>query len=304
MRVDNVMNYAGSILFEPFNHARLQLPNRFVMAPCTREFSPGFVPGPDVANYYRRRIEGGVGMVISEATTVDHPASNAYEGVPAFHGEPALAGWHRVVNEVHRVGGKFMPQLWHVGPFRPDQGEPHPDVPALSPSALYDKDTPHGRAMTQADIDAVIAAFAQAAADAKALGCDGIELHGAHGYLIDAFFWPAINLRDDHYGGSLSNRTRFACELISAVRAEVGPEFLIQMRISQWKQQDYSARVAHTPQELEQWLMPMSEAGVDIFHASMRRYFLPEFDDSDLNLAGWAKKIYWQAQCRCGQYWA
>jgi 2,4-dienoyl-CoA reductase-like NADH-dependent reductase (Old Yellow Enzyme family) len=145
--------------------------------------------------------------------------------------------------------------------------------------------------MTQQDIDDVVAAFAQAAADAKTIGFDAVELHGAHGYLIDQFFWEGTNQREDHYAGSIENRSRFAVEVISAVRAAVGPDYPIILRWSQWKQQDYTARLAVTPEELTRFLMPLSDAGVDIFHCSQRRFWEPEFEGSELNLAGWTKQI-------------
>ena len=140
-------------------------------------------------------------------------------------------------------------------------------------------------------VDEVIAAFAQAARDAKAIGMDGVEIHGAHGYLIDQFFWEGSNKRTDEYGGDLAQRSRFAIELIQAVRAAVGPDFPIIFRFSQWKQQDYTARLVQTPEQLEAFLKPLSEAGVDIFHCSTRRFWEPEFEGSDLNLAGWTRQL-------------
>lgn len=145
--------------------------------------------------------------------------------------------------------------------------------------------------MTQADIDDVVHAFAQAAQDAKAIGMDGVEIHGAHGYLIDQFFWEGSNQRTDSYGGSMANRGRFAVEIIQAVRAAVGPDFPIVFRYSQWKQQDYSARLAQTPDELQAFLQPLIDAGVDIFHCSTRRFWEPEFAGSELNLAGWTRQL-------------
>ncbi|WP_020405698.1 NADH:flavin oxidoreductase [Hahella ganghwensis] len=278
-------------LFEPFSLKSLNLRNRVAMAPMTRNFSPGNVPGEEVAAYYRRRAEGGVGLLITEGTTIDHPGANGYENVPAFHGEAALAGWKRVVDEVHAAGGQIIPQLWHVGAVRKEGMEPDPTVPGFSPSGLYAPDKANGKAMTQQDIDDVIQAFAQAARDAKTVGFDGIELHGAHGYLIDQFFWQGTNRREDKYGGSMANRQRFALEIIQAVRDAVGPDFALVLRFSQWKMQDYDAKLAETPEALEQFLMPLSEAGVDIFHASQRRFWESEFAGSDLNLAGWTKKL-------------
>lgn len=283
-------------LFTPFHCKSLQLPNRVVMAPMTRNFSPGNIPGENVAAYYRRRAEGGTGLIITEGTCVGHPAASAYPDVPFFHGEAALAGWRRVVEAVHGAGGLIAPQLWHTGAMRgigaPGQTiDPWPEVPAHTPSGLLLPGREHGHTMTQADIDAVVAAFAQAAADAQALGFDAVEVHGAHGYLIDQFFWEGTNRRSDAYGGSIAKRTRFAAEIIAAIRARVGGDFPIILRFSQWKLQDYGAKLVTTPGELEQFLAPLAEAGVDIFHCSTRRFWEPEFAGSDLTLAGWTRKL-------------
>jgi 2,4-dienoyl-CoA reductase-like NADH-dependent reductase (Old Yellow Enzyme family) len=145
--------------------------------------------------------------------------------------------------------------------------------------------------MTQHDINAVIEAFAQGARDAQNLGFDGVELHGAHGYLIDQFFWEATNPLTGQYGGDLVSRTRFAVEIIQAVRQSVGPHFPLVLRWSQWKLQDFEAKLARNPDELERFLGPLVDAGVDAFHCSTRRFWEPEFAGSDLNLAGWTKKL-------------
>ena len=127
--------------------------------------------------------------------------------------------------------------------------------------------------MTEEDISETIRAFAQAAADSKTLGFNAVEIHGAHGYLIDQFFWHPTNQRTDGYGGqTLAERARFAVEIIRAVRKAVGPNFPISLRISQWKLQDYAAKLATTPQEMEEWVLPLAEAGVDLFHCSQRRF--------------------------------
>jgi 2,4-dienoyl-CoA reductase-like NADH-dependent reductase (Old Yellow Enzyme family) len=145
--------------------------------------------------------------------------------------------------------------------------------------------------MTRADIDDVIGAFAAGAAAAEARGFDGVEIHGAHGYLVDQFLWSHTNRRTDAYGGDLASRVRFAAEIVAACREAVSPHFPISFRTSQWKMGHYRARLAETPEELEAVLTPLAEAGADVFHCSTRRYWLPEFEGSDLNLAGWAKKL-------------
>lgn len=280
-----------NVLFKPFKSAKLELKNRTIMAPMTRNFSPGNVAGQNSVDYYRRRAEGGVGLIITEGTCVGHKAANGYPDVPYMHGEESLAGWKKVVDAVHAAGGKIAPQLWHVGGARKAGVMPEGDVPGFTPSGMFVAGKKNRYEMTKEDIQDVVAAFAQAAADAKEVGFDAIELHGAHGYLIDQFFWEGNNQREDEYGGSLQNRSRFAIEIIKACREAVGPDFPIIFRWSQWKQQDYTARLVTTPEQLEEFITPLSEAGVDIFHCSQRRFWEPEFEGSDLNLAGWVQKI-------------
>lgn len=286
---------AGSVsahsLFEPFRTGHLELANRIVMAPMTRGFSPGGVPGQNVADYYRRRAENGIGLIVTEGTLINHPAAGASPNWPNFYGEAALQGWARVAADVHEAGGKIIPQLWHVGTTRKVGSEPNPEVLPVGPSGLDLSGEKVSEPLTVEEIGELVAAYAQAAADAKRIGFDGIELHGAHGYLIDQFFWEKTNQRTDLYGGSLVARTRFAVEVIEACRRAVGPEFPIVFRFSQWKSSDYAAKLANTPEELAQFLAPLVNAGVDVFHCSTRRFWEPEFEGSSLNLAGWTKKL-------------
>jgi len=285
---------SAATLFQPFRLKSLTLPNRIAMAPMTRSKSPGQVPGADVAAYYRRRAEGGVGLIITEGVAVEERAATNDAGIPLFWRADSLAGWANVLKEVKAAGGHIMPQLWHQGVVRHPGTGPFPDAPSMSPSGIS---KPGGKEiaqpMTQKDIDAVVEAFAKSAGYARKLGFDGVEIHGAHGYLIDQFFWEGTNRRSDGYGGSIEKRTRLACEIARAIRAATGPDFPILLRFSQWKQQDFTARLAQNPAELERFLTPMVDAGVDMFHASTRRFWEPEFPENDpeLNLAGWTKKI-------------
>jgi 2,4-dienoyl-CoA reductase-like NADH-dependent reductase (Old Yellow Enzyme family) len=281
-------------LFTPFKLRSLELKNRFVMAPMTRSFSRDGVPGPDVAAYYRRRAENEVGLILSEGTVIDRPSSSNDPDVPHFHGEAALAGWKRVIDEVHAAGGKMGPQLWHMGVMPPMKMRDDwtPPVPFEGPSDRVNAGKTNGRAMSESDIADTIAAFGRAAKAAQDLGFDMIELHGAHRYLIDQFFWEVTNTRADQYGGTtIGERTRFAAEVIREVRRQIGAELVLQIRLSQWKPTAYDNKLARTPQELEAWLTPLIEAGVDMLHCSQRRFWEPEFEGSDLNFAGWAKKI-------------
>jgi 2,4-dienoyl-CoA reductase-like NADH-dependent reductase (Old Yellow Enzyme family) len=287
-------------LFKPFSLKSLSLPNRITMAPMTRSFSPDGVPGVDVAAYYKRRAVNAVGLIITEGTVVAHPAAANDPKVPRFHGDDALAGWKHVVDEVKSVGGKIMPQLWHTGILRRLGSEPHPEIKPIAPSGQTRPGKKVVEPMSERDIDDVIAAFAQGAADAQRLGFDGIEIHGAHGYLIDQFFWATTNERADRFGGNIVARTKFAAEIVKACRRATSAKFPIILRFSQWKQQDYDARLAPTIPELEKFLAPLTDAGVDIFHASNRRFWLPEFEGSAMNLAGWTKKITGRAVITVG----
>ncbi|MGH1423237.1 MAG: NADH:flavin oxidoreductase [Pseudooceanicola sp.] len=295
---------AVETLFRPITIGSLDLKNRIVMAPMTRNMAPdGVVAQPNVA-YYQRRAEGGVGLILSEGTVIDRPASRNLPNVPFFHGDAALAGWKQVIDAVHDAGGKMGPQIWHTGSTRGSAGwEPESEVE--SPSGIVGPDDPRGRAMSDADVADTIDAFARAAADAERLGFDMAEIHGAHGYLLDQFLWEGTNLRDDNVGGpTLPDRARIMVEIAKATRALVSPDFPIFLRLSQWKQQDYSVRLAHTPDEMEAWLTPLADAGIDVFHCSQRRFWEPEYPELDgengLNFAGWAKKLTGKVTCSVG----
>ena len=283
---------AAQILARPTAINGLTVPNRIVMAPMTRMFSPGGVPGADVESYYSRRAAAGVGLIVTEGTYVGHESAGQSDRVPRFHGEEQLAGWAKVADAVHAAGGTIVPQLWHIGMVREQGQPPYAEAPAVGPSGLrIGADVATGKAMTRRDLDDVIGAFAEAAADAERIGFDGVEIHGAHGYLVDQFLWEGTNRRSDAYGGDPVARAAFGAEIVAAVRERVSPDFPVIFRYSQWKQEAYDARLAETPEQLEAILAPLAAAGVDAFHASTRRYWIPEFDGSDLNLAGWTKKL-------------
>lgn len=280
-----------SPFFRPIRINELELPNRIVMSPMTRTRSPDGVPTEEVAAYYRRRAEAGVGMLITEGTVIDRPRSRNNPNIPSVYGV-GLEGWRSVVDDVHRVGGRIWSQLWHVGAL------PDPRAPAdwagefEGPSGLGGPDQDLGHAMTDSDVADTIDAFGRAAADAHRTGFDGIELHAAHGYLIDQFFWASTNRRTDRWGGdSLLERSRFAVEIVRAARAAIPAGMPLGIRISQFKIQDYDARLVSTPAEFAEWIEPLADAGIDVFHCSQREFNEPAFSDSTLNLAGWAKRI-------------
>jgi 2,4-dienoyl-CoA reductase-like NADH-dependent reductase (Old Yellow Enzyme family) len=279
------------VLFKPFRAGSLSLNNRIVMAPMTRSFSPGHIPGPDVAAYYRRRAEGGVGLILSEGVSPNAVTATGTPNVPNIVTTEAKAGWKKVAAEVEGAGGVMGLQLWHEGPYRNPAKTEHPDVPSWSASGFKVPGKPLWAPMSEAEIETAIEEFVAAAVATKQAGFRCVEFHGAHSYLIDSFFWAQSNHRTDKWGGDWTGRTRFAAEIIHRTRKKVGADFPLLIRISQWKQQDFAAKAAENPNELEQWLAPLVDAGIDIFHCSQRRFWEPAFDGSDLNVAGWVKKI-------------
>jgi len=287
------MLLSESNLFQPVELGSLKLRNRVVMAPMTRMFSTGGIPNDLVVAYYQKRAKNDVGLIITEGTCIGHKAACGNPNVPFIYGKKPLAGWKKVVDAVHAESGKIVPQLWHVGAIRQANKDAGPDesIEGYSPSGLVMKDKPSGAEMSLEDIKEAIDAFVQAAVDAKNIGFDGVEIHGAHGYLVDQFFWEDTNQRDDEYGGDLVARTKFAVDIVTGIRDKCGADFPIILRYSQWKQQNYDAKLAKTPDELGAFLKPLSDAGVDIFHCSTRRFWKPEFEGSSLNLAGWTKKL-------------
>ena len=261
------------------------------MSPMSRYRSPGGIPDAAVVEYYRRRAAAGVGLVVSEATYIDHPGAPAYQNVPHFYGADALAGWRRVLDAVHGEGARMVPQIWHVGNTRKLGAPPDPALPGYGPSQI-DLD---GRTlvveMTRQDIKDVAASYARSAAHARELGFDGVAIHGGHGYLLDQFFWLGDNHRRDAYGLAIENRARLAVEVVGAMRDAVGAGFPILFRFSQWKATDYDARIAETAEELGIFLRLLADAGVDIFDVSTRRFWQSAFEDDPRSLAAWTRQL-------------
>ncbi len=277
-------------LFTPFELKSIKSRNRVAMAPMTRSKSPNGKPTEEVAEYYARRAKHNVGLIITEGTVINRPSSRTDPDIPSFY-EESKTDWAHVAKRVHEEGGQIIPQIWHVGNVRRRANYEVP-LPIDSPSGLIMPDDKNAEPMSEEAIADTIAQFAISAKMAKDIGFDGIELHGAHGYLIDQFFWDGLNKRTDKWGGAtITERNLFATETIKACRAAVGEDFAICIRVSQWKQQDYEARIANSPDEMNEWLGGLINAGADILHCSQRRIETPEFEGSDLNFAGWAKKL-------------
>ena len=279
------------MLFEPYKLKNLNLRNRVVMAPMTRNQSPGGIPTSEVVAYYSRRAKAEVGLIITEGIEVSHEASSAYPNVPRLDTKEAREGWKRVVNGIKENGGSVIAQLWHCGGFRKLGMQPNPEVPGHTASGLVKPGKKVAHEMTLEDIKQTINAYASDAKYCEEIGFDGVEIHGAHGYLIDNFFWEGTNIRDDSYGGSIEKRSQFVSEIIQAVRSNISREFIVGLRFSQWKQHDFEAKLAHTTDDLKKVLLSPVESGLDYLHSSMRRFWESEFEGSEENLAYWTKKI-------------
>ncbi|TBW08328.1 alkene reductase [Azotobacter chroococcum subsp. isscasi] len=211
-----------STLFDPIKIGDLELPNRIVMAPLTRcRAEPGRVPGALMAEYYVQRASAG--LIISEATSVC-PMGVGYPDTPGIWSEEQVAGWRNVTRAVHAAGGRIVLQLWHVGrisdplylngelPVAPSTIQPKGHVSLVRPLKAFE--TP--RALETAEIAGIVAAYRKGAENAQAAGFDGVEIHGANGYLLDQFLQDSTNQRADQYGGSLENRARLLLEVTDA----------------------------------------------------------------------------------------
>lgn len=218
-------------LFEPYALGHLTLANRIVMAPLTRNRAgKGLVPSEFAAEYYSQRASAG--LLISEATQISQQGQG-YQDTPGIYSPAQIDGWRAVTDAVHAKGGRIFAQLWHVGrishvDLQPDGGAP------VAPSALRAEsktfvnnsfvDVSEPRALGLEELPGITSDFRQAAANAIAAGFDGVEIHGANGYLLDQFAKDGANLRDDAYGGSIVNRARLLLEVASAVASEIGPQ--------------------------------------------------------------------------------
>ena len=226
-------------LFSPFRMGDIELSNRVVMAPLTRNRA---TPGADAPNdlnveYYRQRA--GAGLIVSEAAQISRQGQG-YLWTPGIYTDAQVAGWRKITDAVHEAGGKIVIQLWHVGRVSHTSLQPGGQAP-VAPSAIVAKtktfieggfaDTSMPRALELAEIPGIIADYQRAAENAKKAGFDGVELHGANGYLIDQFLKDGSNTRADAYGGSPENRMRFALEAVDAVLS-VWPAGRVGIRLS------------------------------------------------------------------------
>ncbi len=227
-------------LLSPFTSDALNLPNRVCMAPMTRgrADNPGHVPTEMMATYYGQRATAG--LIVTEGTHIS-PRANGWQNVPGIYTPEQIDGWKHVTDAVHKAGGRIFCQLWHQGRMSVPELQPKGKLP-LAPSAMTAKGVagyidgsykpgPVPEEMTTDDIKGMVAEFAQAAKNAIEAGFDGVEIHGANGYILQQFFTAQANQRTDEYGGTIRNRARILFEVIEAVQGVI-PAHRVALRLS------------------------------------------------------------------------
>ncbi|PHM30363.1 hypothetical protein [Xenorhabdus innexi] len=272
-------------LFKSFDFGSLALRNRLVMARMGQERLFCDLPEKEIENQHT--INDGVGLVITEAIYINHPSAGEKLNLPRLESGSKL-GISEMVKAVHDTNGVIFAQLFHQG--ADDEGRINPSL-AWSPSGFSAIKGAYGKAMTLDDIDTIIASFAEAAHFAQSVGFDGVEVHAAHGYLIDQFLWAHTNRREDMWGGAIRNRAQFAAQIIAAIRRATSRTFPISFLFSQWKYGASNAAIATRPQDLELLLDPIAQAGTTLLHASDVHADQPAFRGSERSLAVWAKEL-------------
>lgn len=287
----------GSLL-APAALGGLSLRNRLVVAPMTRvSATADGRPTPRMVAYYRGFAEGGFGLIISEGIYPDKAFSQGYLYQPGLSDEAQVAGWRDVIRAVHGTGGRMIAQLMHAGAL--SQGNPHRQH-TVGPSAVAPKGKqmefyrgagpyPLPVEMSSAEIEEAIVGFSNAALSAQRAGFDGVEVHGANGYLLDQFLTEGVNLRTDAYGGDVGSRIGLTAQVIAAVRRAVGPEFLIGVRISQAKVNDFEHRWSGGDADARIVFQSVAQAGADYAHTTEFEAWRPAFAEGGPSLAALAK---------------
>lgn len=271
------------ILLSEFVSKKITLKNRFVMSPVPTGFVEKRTPTNENIKFYGDRARS-VGLIIAGAINIDHETAANHERTPIITKENLLV-WQMITEAVHQNNGKIVAQIWHSGGYRSFCLNV---ARVTTPSGIVSGKR-RGDAMTIYEIATIISKFAETAFYAKEAGFDGIEIHGAHGGLIHDFFCSDTNFRTDEYG--ITNRTLFAEKIIRECRKAVGEFYPLLLRISNFKMYNFNAQLVQSPAEFEKFLLPISDAGVDMFDCSAIHYTDVAFASYDGSLAYWAKKI-------------
>lgn len=287
------------LLFSEGRLGSLELRNRIGLAPMTRTSAEeNGVPNERMRKYYTRYAKGGFSLLITEGTYPDEKHSQGYQNQPGIANEKHIAGWKDVVQSVHKAGAKIICQIMHAGAL--SQGSFYTRE-TIGPSAVQPKGEQmefYGgngpfrvpREMSKEDIRDVVQGFAQAVGNAKEAGFDGIEVHGANGYILDQFLTDYTNRRQDEYGGDAAGRVRLLIETVQACREAVGEGFPVGIRISQGKVNDYTHKWAGQERDAETIFTALSKAELDFIHVTEYHADQPAFKEGGPTLATLAKK--------------
>lgn len=288
------------LLFAPGRIAGLTLPNRMVVAPMTRTSATEDGRATDaMARYYGQFASGGFGLVVTEGTYTDRFYSQGYAHQPGIADEVQAAAWIPAVRAVHAAGGRIFAQLMHAGAIAQHNchsGEtvgPSAVRPRGAQMTIYGGAGPYRtpRAMSPEEIGQAVEGFAKSALFARDVaGFDGVEIHGANGYLIDQFLTDHTNIRSDAYGGGAADRVLFACEVLKAVRAAVGSDFPIGIRLSQAKVNDFDHRWTGAEADAEAIFSAIATAGPDYLHTTEFEAWRPAFGGDSRTLAALARQ--------------
>jgi 2,4-dienoyl-CoA reductase-like NADH-dependent reductase (Old Yellow Enzyme family) len=286
-------------LFSPTNIGDVELHNRVALAPMTRvSASPEGIPTERMRSYYRTFAEGGFALLITEGTYIDDHTSQGYFFQPGIANTAQCEAWRHVVDGVHATGAKFFAQLMHAG--SQSQGNSHTTT-TWGPSAVRPRGEQLGmyrgsgpfqtpQAMTREHISQLRSSFVNAARLARDAGFDGVEIHGANGYLLDAFLTDYMNTRTDDYGGSVANRVRLAAEVCTDVVAAVGDDISVGIRVSQGKVSDNDHRWAGGEDDSAVIFPALADTGIDFVHTTEYRALEPAFAGGGKTLAALAKQ--------------
>jgi len=281
-------------LLQRMEFASLTLSNRFALAPMTRTSAgEDGVPGELMAQHYERYATGGFGLLITEGTYTDDRASQGYANQPGLIDDRQIQGWKAVVDRVHAAGSKMVVQLMHSGAqlqsnrFTSPPLAPSAVKPRGVPLSLYGAQTEwlSPKSMSASDIQGVIDGYVRSAVNAREAGFDGAEVHGANGYLLHEFISTEFNQRSDTYGGPLENRLRLMADVVREVRAAVGSDFLLGIRLSQSTVTDSDYRLPEGQAGFQQIVRAVADAGVDYVHTVDLDIFGQAFVDGGGSLA-------------------
>lgn len=307
--MNNVTAARWPHILSPFALGSLDLPNRTVVAPMTRiSADGGGVPTAQMAAHYSAFAQGGFSLIITEGTYTDLAQSQGYRDQPGIVTPAQVDGWRQVVDSVHQAGGRIFLQLMHAGAlvqdnrFTDETIAPSVVQPAGAMAARYYGKGPFRmpREMTPDEIMAVVVSHETAAANAMEAGFDGVEIHGANGYLPVQFLTPETNTRTDKYGGSLENRLRFHLEIMAAVVRGVAGRGLAGMRLSQSRSSDFNHKWSGGIEDARTIFTELTRAGADFLHISTHQGLGEEFN-SGRTLAGLAQEFAGVPVIACGK---